>query len=442
LLSFLEGRGRGDFLVADAARYEPGKSNIITFFQFLSRLMRTNLNDAVSLTGGAGAFFQKVEEASFKNEVRVEVQGLTHIQDSWLLYNYAFTVQASQRFDSIVFSSQKLSLKAVEHSTSQPPLGSKPLGEEDWDLIIKSPAAPSKIFVSTLKETWIKTKLNAKDRPKFSKAELDELLERMYGPDGAQLTSLVQMPLLPGLDVLRYVVGDLIGGETLNINPGKVKEPEDSARDPGIRSDGSGLAATLWHMRNEPTYRGAFGVLRPTSSSFFLRRRWPPEVYDQLQSLIRLVNAQIEQIEVINEPFDNLLKIKVRMVGTKGPIELPLSAMSDGTIKWVSLITAILTSRAIFAIEEPENFLHPLMLREILNLMRSTTAAKSSFVIMTTHSETLLNEANPHEVIVVSMDHGITRGRRPRDAEHLAKEIRETGFGLGQYYLAGDLSDA
>jgi predicted ATPase len=116
--------------------------------------------------------------------------------------------------------------------------------------------------------------------------------------------------------------------------------------------------------------------------------------------------------------------------------------MSDGTIKWAALITAILTYPSIFAIEEPENFLHPLMLIEILSLMRTTTADKFSFVIMTTHSETLLNAANPNEVIVVSMENGVTRGRRPSNPEYLAREISETGFGLGHYYLAGDLSDA
>lgn len=82
------------------------------------------------------------------------------------------------------------------------------------------------------------------------------------------------------------------------------------------------------------------------------------------------------------------------------------------------------------------------MLIEILKLMRSTTADKSAFVIMTTHSETLLNAANPREVIVVSMEDGITRGRRPLNPEGLAKEIQATGFGFGHYYLAGDLSDA
>lgn len=94
--------------------------------------------------------------------------------------------------------------------------------------------------------------------------------------------------------------------------------------------------------------------------------------------------------------------------------------------------------------EPPESRgeLGTLELIEILKLMRETTSDKFSFAIMTTHSETLLNAASPDEVVVVSMENGVTRGRRPLDPEGLVNEIRETGFGLGHYYLVGALADA
>src|ERR1700730_9644760 len=99
--------------------------------------------------------------------------------------------------------------------------------------------------------------------------------------------------------------------------------------------------------------------------------------------------------------------------------------MSDGTVKWASLITAILTYETIFAIEEPENFLHPLMQREILQIMRENVEHRGgkSFVIMTTHSETLLNAANPNEVVVVSIANETTHARRPEDPARIFKEI-------------------
>ena len=87
---------------------------------------------------------------------------------------------------------------------------------------------------------------------------------------------------------------------------------------------------------------------------------------------MKTVNESIVDLSVNNDPFDNHLNVAVKIAGEEGDIELPLSSMSDGTVKWASLITAILTYETIFAIEEPENFLHPLMQRAILQIMRET----------------------------------------------------------------------
>jgi predicted ATPase len=84
------------------------------------------------------------------------------------------------------------------------------------------------------------------------------------------------------------------------------------------------------------------------------------------------------------------------------------------------------------------------MQREILNIMRENVQRRSeqSFVIMTTHSETLLNAADPTEVVVVSISEGITRTERPKDPESLRKQIQRTGFGLGYFYISGALENA
>jgi hypothetical protein len=60
---------------------------------------------------------------------------------------------------------------------------------------------------------------------------------------------------------------------------------------------------------------------------------------------------------------------------------------------------------------------------------------------MTTHSESLLNEASPEEVILVWMDAGFTNARRVANSEELVDEINRTGFGLGYYYTTGALAD-
>jgi predicted ATPase len=75
------------------------------------------------------------------------------------------------------------------------------------------------------------------------------------------------------------------------------------------------------------------------------------------------------------------------------------------------------------------------MQREIVRLMRDN-CGQDSFVLLTTHSETVLNAVTPHEVIVVNYENGRTVASRPSNAELIEKQINETGFGLGFYYLA------
>ncbi len=118
--------------------------------------------------------------------------------------------------------------------------------------------------------------------------------------------------------------------------------------------------------------------------------------------------------------------------------------MSDGTVKWAALVTAIFTNRNMFAVEEPKNFIHALMQMEIIKLMREVSrgvGTSNYFVLMTTHSETLLNAASPEEIIVVRMENGGTRVRRPEDTHAVRAEINESGFGLGYMYLSGILDN-
>jgi predicted ATPase len=117
--------------------------------------------------------------------------------------------------------------------------------------------------------------------------------------------------------------------------------------------------------------------------------------------------------------------------------------MSDGTIKWLSLITAILTSRTIFSIEEPENFLHPWMQAEIAQIMRDHISEKKaeSFVLMTTHSESLLNSSQPEEIIIVDLKEGRTIAKRIENLQLIRDEISNSGFGLGHFYFSNSIQN-
>ncbi|MFM2151387.1 MAG: hypothetical protein RLZZ187_3693 [Pseudomonadota bacterium] len=238
---------------------------------------------------------------------------------------------------------------------------------------------------------------------------------------------------------------DMGGAEIINIVPSEVKKTEDSSAEPGINADGSGLAATLYQLKRTAEshtvdrygrfFHGRFPEITPKEAS---------RIFDQIQELSSLVNPAIRKLDVFSDPFDNNLKLRVTVNSGTGEAILPFSAMSDGTIKWLALVTAILTYRSVFAIEEPENFLHPRMQQEVVSIMRADAEKRKnlSFVLMTTHSESLLNVAKPDEAIVVSFSDGKTKASRPKNKKLLAEQIKNSGFGLGHFYLTGAIDNA
>ncbi|WP_421726422.1 AAA family ATPase [Bauldia sp.] len=242
---------------------------------------------------------------------------------------------------------------------------------------------------------------------------------------------------------MRAIKSDLFTGRSYNIHPRNVKDREDISVPVGVEFDGSGTAATLfalWKSKLRPHV-----VARPERlrSPLYLRRpaTLSKRMYDEVLSMMEIVNESIIDMQVSVDKIENFIRIMFRIDSEDGEIEIPLQNMSDGTAKWLALVTSIMTNRAIFAIEEPENYLHPYMQKEVIEIMRESTNQNRTerFAIITTHSETLLNAARPEEVILVTMEKGVSVAVRIGEPERLAEHIKKSGFGLGHYYLMGAL---
>lgn len=242
------------------------------------------------------------------------------------------------------------------------------------------------------------------------------------------------------LEPVGVIRDDLLQGRAYNIDPNKVRQLDDIATEPGINFDGSGLAATLYRLKATNSKRVGNRTARSSA-----QRKYQKNLLPQVERYSQLVNSNLKSIEIVSDPFENKIKISLLMKsnneGQQQEIQIPLSLASDGMVKWLALTTAVLLSPSAFAIEEPENFLHPYMQKEIVDIVREHCKLKNEnvFALITTHSETLINALNPEEVIVVSMLENGTNAARPDNAIELNEQIRETGFGLGFYYIAGAL---
>ncbi|MBK6734454.1 MAG: ATP-binding protein [bacterium] len=413
-----------------------GKTNIISFFEFLGTLMERSVSSAVSAAGGAGAVFSKVGAEQYADRIAATIRGNIRLRkNKFMYYEYRFAICMRDAERTIAFESQSLKVKIRTVRTTN--LHSPPTLAFDLDIEQSTSESTSAVVhafdVSKLGSHVYSRVTTARGKTIAAKEMLSAI---MAHPPVHEHSLVPRLRFI--LDEWEGVLSDLRGGQVFNISPSQAREPEDSATDPGIKRDGSGLYATLYALSRRQVVRprrGAIGFGPP-------RARAPRVSIEDVLKYLRLANESIQDLRVINDPFDNKLQVKVTIGagGEQGAV-LPLAAMSDGTVKWIALVTAILTNNSFVSIEEPENYLHPWMQAETISLMRASLDPEQ-FILMSTHSETILNNLVPEEVVVVSYRDGASFGRRVTNVAELMSEIQATGFGLGHYYLAGSLEDA
>jgi len=293
-----------------------------------------------------------------------------------------------------------------------------------------------RLIVSRL-QNLLKSFLIPREELYVRKEDADRLLRiSARGADLARNPIFRALPQSGG--IVRRIVADLSGGETFNLSPDACKSPEDAARPPVIEKNGSGLAATLHRLnRNQRIF-----VIDP-----WTRLRRPigtAEQREKISSYINLINDQVIGFSTDKNLVDNKISVLLHIQDSDNFVSFPLAQCSDGTVKWVALITKIITSDSGFSLEEPENFLHPHAQREFVELIRREMAQSSSrqYILLTSHSESLINNTKPDEMIIVWMDNGVTKAKRVDNQETILDEINKTGFGLGYYYLTGAMDVA
>jgi len=119
-------------------------------------------------------------------------------------------------------------------------------------------------------------------------------------------------------------------------------------------------------------------------------------------------------------------------------ITIPASRLSDGTLRWLSLLTILLhpSPPPLVCIEEPELGLHPDMIQPLARLLLS--ASERMQLIVTTHSDDLIDEMSgiPSAVIVCEKHSGSSELKR-LEAEQLTEWLGR--YRLGQLWRTGEI---
>ncbi len=84
--------------------------------------------------------------------------------------------------------------------------------------------------------------------------------------------------------------------------------------------------------------------------------------------------------------------------------------ISDGTYNILCLLAAVYQSSTpqFICIEEPENGLNPYVVKELVTFFREQCKEKGHYIWLNTHSQTLVNQLKPEEIIVVNKEEGNT----------------------------------
>ncbi len=115
-----------------------------------------------------------------------------------------------------------------------------------------------------------------------------------------------------------------------------------------------------------------------------------------------------EKFELVSQELDNCLGISLKLVDEEGEkiikvlekdsLEIPLSNMSDGTLRIMAYYVLLHQDQlpTLIGIEEPERNLHPGLLKEVASVVKRLS--QKTQVIITTHSSQLLDCFNLDEI--------------------------------------------
>ncbi len=133
----------------------------------------------------------------------------------------------------------------------------------------------------------------------------------------------------------------------------------------------------------------------------YLKKNAP--VWEQILATMRRVVPGLEDIETTFTP-DRRLALRFHEVNVGRP--WASEDVSDGTVQTLALLAALYDPRTNFVlIEEPENSVHPWIIR---NFVETCRAVRDKQILLTTHSPALLNMLAPEDVLVASRTNGQT----------------------------------
>lgn len=211
----------------------------------------------------------------------------------------------------------------------------------------------------------------------------------------------------------RYVYEDISSWQVYHVHDTSafagMRLPEITQRGRTLAPDASNLAAHLLYLRETH-----------------------PAVYTEIVNSVRLVAPYFDDFLLTIEHSDSEKKVALDWRQKDTELEMQPYHLSDGTIRFICLSTALLqpSPPATIIIDEPELGLHPSAIGILAELIEN--ASRRTQVIAATQSPLLLDHFSPEDIIVVNRKNGASVFERLKTEDY--KEWFED-FSLGELWV-------
>jgi predicted ATPase len=185
----------------------------------------------------------------------------------------------------------------------------------------------------------------------------------------------------------------------LQLEPSALREPDEFSATPRLSTNGSHLAATLYHLA-----RASSGANES-------------DVYTQVASRLAQLMPHVREVSVDRDEKRELLTVQVR--GSDGTAH-PARALSDGTLRFLALAIIAIdpTAHGMLCLEEPENGIHPARIAALLQMLQE----------IATDTEEPIGPQNPLRQVIVNTHSPAVVSQMPDDSLVVA-ELKESVCG-------------
>lgn len=299
------------------------------------------------------------------------------------------------------------------------------------ELIPLNPFSPDNLLNFEHKEEWKKSviKESKKTSPFISTGENEEgnriiklHQENHQGNPLFRLAEKLPRTVLSVTNAAESPTASLVRKEMRNwqllqLEPSSLRCSNEFTDPIKLGSDGSYLASTLEHLATT------------------IHQKSDNNIYAQIAGRLSELLDEIDEVWIDKDDHRQLLTI---MVKNREQTIYPAKSLSDGTLRFLALITLELdiNNQGIFCLEEPENGIHPEKIPQILELLQDIATDLEEpisndnplrQILINTHSPAVIQQVPDDSLLVAELKENITpEGKRYKEVcfNYLAKTWR------------------